>query len=178
MSSDSFPALPGIYRLLFLYLEPISTITPALMVWFFPGASWFYHQLIPSASPVPVASLEPKALMAIWQLTNCYFLLGLISSLVFRAVRDALPNNPAAQERILGASFLALGIADLTHIFATFLGLPPDLKYAPGLWNSMTHGNITFVIVLFSFRFAWYAGIGRKRYYFGVTPSFKAGKNT
>lgn len=43
------------------------------MVWFFPGASWFYHQLIPSASPVPVAPLEPEALMAIWQLINCGF---------------------------------------------------------------------------------------------------------
>lgn len=44
-----------------------------------------------------------------------YFLLGLISSFVFRAIRDALPNNPAAQERILGASFLALAIADVSH---------------------------------------------------------------
>ena len=42
-----------------------------------------------------------------------YFLLGLVSSLVFRAVRDTLPNDPRAQERILGASFLALGIADV-----------------------------------------------------------------
>ena len=34
-----------------------------------------------------------------------YLLLGLISTFVFRAVRDTLPNNPTAQERILGASF-------------------------------------------------------------------------
>ena len=77
--------------------------------------------------------------MAVWQLTNCryikheiiaeydntfidetvlfllgYFLLGLLSSLVFRAVRDTLPDNAVAQERILGASFLALGIADVS----------------------------------------------------------------
>ena len=42
-----------------------------------------------------------------------YLLLGLISSLVFRAIRDALPNDPAAQERILGASLTALAIADV-----------------------------------------------------------------
>ena len=48
-----------------------------------------------------------------------YFLLGLISSFVFRAIRDALPNNPAAQERILGASFLALGIADVCCLLAS-----------------------------------------------------------
>jgi hypothetical protein len=69
--------------------------------------------------------------MAIWQLGNCafrvtvsrlshrltatgYLLLGMLSSLVFRAIRDALPGNPAAQERILGASLLAMAIADVS----------------------------------------------------------------
>lgn len=32
---------------------------------------------------------------------------------MFRAIRDALPNDPAAQERILGASLTALAIADV-----------------------------------------------------------------
>lgn len=43
-----------------------------------------------------------------------YMLLGLISSLVFRAIRDTLPNNPEAQERILGASMTALALADVS----------------------------------------------------------------
>jgi len=43
-----------------------------------------------------------------------FFLLGLLSSLVFRAVRDTLPNNPAGQERLIGASLLALAIADVS----------------------------------------------------------------
>jgi len=168
---SDFAALPGFYRLLFLYLEPLSTIAPALIVWVFHGPEWFLHQLIPSTDPVPTQSLDPRVLMTIWQLTNCYFLLGLISSFVFRAIRDALPDNPAAQERILGASFLALGIADLTHIIATFLGLPQDLMYTPSNWNSMTHGNITVVIVLFFVRAAWFMGIGRTRYYYGKPRS-------
>ena len=42
-----------------------------------------------------------------------YMLLGLISSLVCRAIRDTLPNNPEAQERILGASMTALALADV-----------------------------------------------------------------
>ena len=33
---------------------------------------------------------------------------------MFRAVRDTLPNNPTAQERILGASFTALALADVS----------------------------------------------------------------
>ena len=43
-------------------------------------------------------------------------LLGLISTFVFRAVRDALPNNPVAQERIMGASFTALALADVSAL--------------------------------------------------------------
>jgi hypothetical protein len=46
-----------------------------------------------------------------------YLLLGMLSSLVFRAIRDALPSNPAAQERILGASLLAMAIADASDLF-------------------------------------------------------------
>ena len=37
-------------------------------------------------------------------------------------------------------------------IAVTFIGLPPDLRYAFFEWNSMTHGNITVVIVLFVVR--------------------------
>jgi hypothetical protein len=44
-----------------------------------------------------------------------YLLLGMLSSLVFRAIRDALPGNPAAQERIIGASLLAMALADVSY---------------------------------------------------------------
>jgi hypothetical protein len=71
MSSSSFAALPGFYRLLFLYLEPLSTTAPALIVLGIHGPEWFFHQLIPSTDPVPTQSLDSRVLMAIWQLTNC-----------------------------------------------------------------------------------------------------------
>jgi hypothetical protein len=38
-----------------------------------------------------------------------------MSSLVFRAVRDALPNNAEAQERIVAAILTALALADVTQ---------------------------------------------------------------
>jgi len=163
--SRGFPALPGLYQALFLYFEPLSTISPALLAWFLPGAAWFHNQLIPTDGPTK--ALDPRTTMAIWQLGNCYMLLGLISSLVFRAIRDTLPNNPEAQERILGASFTALALADATHITLSWIGLPEDLRYSFGSWNSMTHGNITFTVFLLSMRLAWFTGIGRQRYYYG-----------
>ena len=54
--------------------------------------------------------LHPSNALAMLQ---GYMLLGLISSLVFRAVRNALPHDPVSQECILGASFTALAIADV-----------------------------------------------------------------
>ncbi|KAJ7771926.1 hypothetical protein DFH07DRAFT_803174 [Mycena maculata] len=161
-----FQALSGFYQLLFLYFEPMSTMFPALMSWIFPGAAWFHHQLIPSDAPVPAAPLDARTLMMVWQLGNCYLLLGLVSSLVFRAARDSLSHDPIAQERIVGSLLAALAIADLTHIAATLVGLPADLRYAFFSWNPMTHGNITVVVILFSVRIAWFLGINRTRYYF------------
>ncbi|KAK7064754.1 hypothetical protein R3P38DRAFT_2826239 [Favolaschia claudopus] len=163
---SGFPALSGFYQLLFLYLEPISTMLPALMSWTFPGAEWFHHQLIPSSAPVPTTPLDPRTHMMVWQLGNCYLLLGLVSSLVFRAARDSLRKDPVAQERVVGSLLAALAIADVTHIAATLAGLPEELRWAPLTWNPMTHGNISIVVVLFTVRISWFLGINRTSYYY------------
>lgn len=42
----------------------------------------------------------------------------------------------------------------LTSIIASFFGLPDELKYDPASWNSMTHGNITVVVVLLTVRYS------------------------
>ncbi|KAI0077420.1 hypothetical protein K474DRAFT_1661670 [Panus rudis PR-1116 ss-1] len=173
-----FAALSGFYRLLFLYLEPLSTTIPALMIWLYPGATWFHNQLIPDGTPVPPAGfLDQRSVMAVWQLGNCYLLLGMLEGLGLRAVRDALPNDPVAQERIAGTTLLAMAIADVTHIAATWFALPKDLQYAPLSWNGTTHGNITVVVFLFASRLAWFAGVGRKRYYYGQTRGSPKGKS-
>jgi hypothetical protein len=69
--SKPFPALEGFYKLVFLYFEPISTLSPVFLAWFYPGATWFYNELIPGAKPA--TSLDPRATLAIWQLVNCNF---------------------------------------------------------------------------------------------------------
>ncbi|KAF7310425.1 hypothetical protein HMN09_00584500 [Mycena chlorophos] len=166
MANTSFPALSGFYQLLFLYLEPTSEVLPALMSWFFPGAAWFHHQLIPTEAPVPAAPLDPRTLMMTWQLGNCYLLLGLVSSFVFRAARDALKHDLPAQERVVGSLLTALAIADLSHIAVTLIGLPASLRMDLLQYNSMAHGNITVVVVLFSVRMAWFLGVGRTSYWY------------
>ncbi|KAI0042240.1 hypothetical protein FA95DRAFT_1682648 [Auriscalpium vulgare] len=174
---SDFPALPGLYQALFLYIEPASTILLFFMIWLVPGAAWFHHELIPDGTPAP-AALDDRTTMVIWQLGNCCLLFAMLSSFVFRAVRDALPENPAAQERILGAHLFCMTIADATHIGATFAGLPEYLRYTPQSWNAMAHGNISYVVVLLLVRTAWFLGIGRQRYYFGQPSPKKSVKNS
>lgn len=72
--SKPFPVLPGFYNLLFLHLEPVSTILPAFLIWFWPGWSWFHGELYPGSLPPAPGSDTAEDLrtkMAIWQLGSC-----------------------------------------------------------------------------------------------------------
>ncbi|KAG8764906.1 hypothetical protein FRC16_008222, partial [Serendipita sp. 398] len=91
--------------------------------------------------------------MAIWQLANCYFLLGLIGSLVFRAARDSLRNDLVAQERIVGALLMALAIADISHVAVSVLATPYEIIMKPSSWNGAFIGNVPFTLFLFCCRF-------------------------
>ncbi|KAJ3877779.1 hypothetical protein F5051DRAFT_452800 [Lentinula edodes] len=167
--SNHLQALPGFYKLLFFYLEPASAIIPAPMIWLWPGAAWFHHEQIPHSNPSFLASesLDPRTAVALWQLGNCYMLVGLIVSLVFRVAEDAFRDNPVAQERIIGATLTAMAITDVTHVLSSLIGLPTDIRYDIFSWNGITHGNITFTTFVFCVRLAWFMGVGRRRFYYG-----------
>ncbi|KAI9566983.1 hypothetical protein HD554DRAFT_2173839 [Boletus coccyginus] len=158
----NFLALPGFYQALFLYLEPLLTISPAFVVWFWPGPEWFHNQLIPE-STLPGA-LDARTTMAMWQLGNCYMLLALTSSFVFRAIRD----NCLTILRLRNVSWAPASLRFAWRMWATsWVGLPEDLRYSFWSWNTMTQGNITFCVFILGMRLAWFAGIGRQRYYYG-----------
>lgn len=92
--AKKFHALPGFYQTLFMNMEPgqlitysscdtiselfhvsrrpVSTTIPVLMIYIFPGATWFHHQLVPSSAPAPPSGfLDSRTEMAIGQLGNC-----------------------------------------------------------------------------------------------------------
>ncbi|KAJ4465061.1 hypothetical protein J3R30DRAFT_3624184 [Lentinula aciculospora] len=173
---SNLQALPGFYKLLFLYLEPVSAIIPAPMIWLWPGATWFRDEQIPH-SDFPflssTESLDPRTAIASWHLGNCYMLVGLILSFVFRVVGNAFWDNPVAQEQVVGAILTAMAIADVTHVLSSFIGLPPDLRYNILSWNGITHGNITFTTFIFCVRLAWFLGVGRRRFYYGRNDSVR-----
>ncbi|KDQ09845.1 hypothetical protein BOTBODRAFT_36670 [Botryobasidium botryosum FD-172 SS1] len=161
--ATTFPALPGFYSLLFLHFEPISTFTAAVTIWFYPGTSWYFHELIPSPTvQAPETVLDARSQQALWHVANCYFLLGLISSFGFRAIRKTLRDRPLDQEELVAATLKALAIADHSHIAVTLLSLPPSIAFDPSSWNTMVHGNVTFTTFLFISRMAWFFKLGRE----------------
>ena len=119
------------------------------------------------------------------------------SSLAFELKKHPPPEyttSLVAGDRRLTAPFPPLPVPMPLHtsrsIIWSLAGLPPSLRYAFTQWNAMTHGNITFVVVLVSMRcarpfvpvacepdrntfpgrIAWFLGIGRTRYYYGQPP--------
>ncbi|KAG9101504.1 hypothetical protein FS749_006407, partial [Ceratobasidium sp. UAMH 11750] len=60
---------PGLYGLVFLNLEPLSTLIPAIATVFIPGgAAWFYNEQVPGGSFQSVDG--PHIKMALGQLVN------------------------------------------------------------------------------------------------------------
>ncbi|KAE9404100.1 WD40 repeat-like protein [Gymnopus androsaceus JB14] len=151
--SGHLHVLPGFYKLLFFYLEPVSAILPAPMIWFWPGAAWFHNGQIPDPTlSLSYGSLDPRTVLSLWHLGNCYMLVGLIEHLVFRTVGDAFRNNPVAQERVIGAVLTAMAITDVIHVLSSIIGLPSEIRSDVASYNAITHGNITFTMFIFCVR--------------------------
>ena len=64
-----YNAFPGLYGLVFLTLEPLSTLIPAVATIFVPGgAAWFYNEQVPGGTFQPVHG--PHTKMVLGQLVN------------------------------------------------------------------------------------------------------------
>ena len=75
--------------------------------------------------------MDPRAVAAVSQLVNCtydrcsfillvltvhvigYLLLAMMSTILFRVIRNTLSKSPAAQEAIIGAALAVLAFADV-----------------------------------------------------------------
>ncbi|KAI9566977.1 hypothetical protein HD554DRAFT_2329403 [Boletus coccyginus] len=139
-------------------LAHVLIISPAFVVWFFPGSKWFYDRLILTGS-APSWALDTRtdnSDVAARQLYHShpatradvlirfnfkgYMLVAFTSSFAFRAIRDTLPNDPGAQERIVYASLTALCFADTfpwadhdaVRWATSWVGLPEKVRYSFG----------------------------------------------
>ncbi|KDQ14009.1 hypothetical protein BOTBODRAFT_357687 [Botryobasidium botryosum FD-172 SS1] len=155
----SFPALPGLYSLTFMYLEPIFAIGGAVNLFKFPGPIEWHHSLVPTSDPVPT-SLDPGNTMSLYHLGCTYLLMGLAGNSVLRFARNRLGDGLVAQRRLVGAYMVPMIVSDVVLILATLLALPGRMALEPSSWNFLTHANIWMTVVLLAMRLSWVAGVG------------------
>lgn len=139
-------SIPLIYRLFFLYIEPVATAVGAYY------AHLDQQAYISLTLPDTPRLLGPSQLESIvlTQLANLYLVFALNEALVLRATPD---------RRVWRTFLLGLLIADLGHVYSVrSLGLAVYYRFWD--WNSMYWGNLGFVYVGATLRTCFLLGVG------------------
>ncbi|KAJ4309442.1 hypothetical protein N0V94_008928 [Neodidymelliopsis sp. IMI 364377] len=126
--------VPAFYRLVFLYLEPLSILAGAVQAFFFQSA---YLSLTHASSAPTVIPLSTSIVLT--QLANLY--LGL-------AVTEALILRVTTEYSVWKALIIVLLIADVGHLYSV---LPLGFSRAFlqwWNWNAIDWGNVGWVYFL------------------------------
>ncbi|KAF1360852.1 hypothetical protein EJ07DRAFT_164978 [Lizonia empirigonia] len=130
------PPVPAFYRLVFLYLEPLSICAGAVQAFFFQ----------PAYLAVPVATS-----IVLTQLANLYLGLALTEALVLRVT---------SEYSVWKALIMVLLIADVGHLYSVLpLGFSRAFLQCWN-WNAIDWGNVGWVYFLALTRMCMLLGIG------------------
>lgn len=146
MTTSTSNSIPALYRLLYLYLEPVSTLVGAVYAHHFQPA---YLQLTHAASalfdPVPLGTS-----IVLTQLANLYLLLCINEALVLRATTDL---------KVWKTFLFGLLVADLGHLYSVHpLGSWVYWRFWD--WNAIDWGNVPFVYFLAVSRLLFLLDVG------------------
>lgn len=140
---------PVLYRLFFLYIEPVSALVGAFFAHFRQDE---YIFLTHASSAPPPGSIPTGTSIVLSQLANLYLLFTLNEALVLRSTSDL---------RVWKTVLFGLLIADLGHLWTVRqLGLAVYLPWNFAQWNAIDWGNIPFVYLGASMRAAFISGVG------------------
>ncbi|KAJ6513502.1 hypothetical protein DFH09DRAFT_999097 [Mycena vulgaris] len=141
-------SIPLLYKLFFLYIEPISALAGAYYAAFRPED---YLRDLSLAGARPASStLTTQSNMVLLQLANLYLLFALNEHLVLSST-----NSLKTWRRLL----FGLLVADFGHLIS-MAPLGVDVFWRVGDWNAMVWGSVGFVYAGASMRMAFLAGLG------------------
>ena len=127
------PTIPLIFRLFFLYIEPIATLVGAYYSAFEPQ---IYLELT-HAPTAPKYGISTSTSIVLAQLSNLYFLFAINEALVLRATEDL---------KVWRTVVCCLLVADFGHLYSvSALGL--GVYWDVASWNAIDWGNVGFVYV-------------------------------
>lgn len=140
------PVFPLVYRIFFLYIEPLAAVLGAYYAFFEPRE---YLQLTNAAS-APSVSVPQSTTIILNQLSNLYLLFAINEALVLRATSDI---------KVWRTLLFGLLVADLGHLYSIHsLGL--QMYWNVFQWNAIDWGNIAFVYAGASTRLLFLTGVG------------------
>ncbi|KAL8733650.1 MAG: hypothetical protein Q9166_002060 [cf. Caloplaca sp. 2 TL-2023] len=137
--------LPFFPRLVFTILEPLACIGGYLSTIL--DTSSFAAAQVPSITPTPLTSTSQ--ILAL-QLGNCYGLIALIAIGVLYSTKEP---------KVVRNYLIACAIADVGHLWVTYVVLGYANFVGVRRWNSLAWGNIGFTFFLFVTRAGYLAGL-------------------
>ncbi|KAJ5162180.1 hypothetical protein N7492_007572 [Penicillium capsulatum] len=137
--------LPPWPHLLFGVLEPLSLIAGSL------APLYDLEGFIAGQTPHPdPPTTHPSSIALALQLVNLYSLMFLVGVGVLHST---------SEPKVVRNYFVGLAIADVGHIYATYLAMGWDAFIDIGAWNALTWGNIGVTGFLFVNRIAHLMGM-------------------
>lgn len=147
LSTSTSSAFPLIYRLFFLYIEPIATAVGAYYAHF---QQQEYLQLTYTSAQTAVVGPSIRESIVLTQLANMYAVFALNEALVLRSTTNLL---------VWKVFLFGLLLADFGHLYSVnAVGI--EIYWQFWNWNSIYWGNLGFVYVGASLRMAFLAGLG------------------
>ena len=133
-SPSPSPLVPAWYRIIYLYLEPVSTFVGAVYAHLYQET---YLQLS-HADSAPIGPPPVGTSIVLTQLANLYLLLCINEALVLRATTDL---------KVWKTFLFGLLVADLGHLYSVHpVGSWVYWRFWD--WNAIDMGNVPFVYLL------------------------------
>ncbi|KAK4554820.1 hypothetical protein LTR86_007968 [Recurvomyces mirabilis] len=148
MARTADQQIPFLYRLFFLYIEPVATALGALYSFDFLGLQMQYMSMTHPLSAATALTVRESIILN--QLANLYFVFAFNEALVLRATNDV---------SVWKVFLLGLLIADFGHLYSVH-AMGSGIYWQAWTWSSMYWGNLGFVYVGASMRTAFLLGLG------------------
>lgn len=150
-AQPSRPALPLLYKLFFLYIEPVATLVGAYYAHIL-QSHYLSMTMLSTTSTANVLGPSVQESIVLTQLANMYLAFALNEALVLRASSD---------QTVWRTLLCGLLIADFGHLYSVrTLGVA--IYWRIWEWNAMYWGNLGFVYVGATMRICFLSGLGMK----------------
>ncbi len=150
--------IPLVYRLFFLYIEPVSAIVGAFYAGWQPAQYLAYLTTSSASSSLPAIDPDTSTTIALQQLANLYVLF---------AINEHFVLSSTASLRTWRTLLAGLLVADFGHLL-TMVPMARERGYGEVFgrfwaWDAMLWGSVGFVYAGASMRTAFLLGVGLGR---------------